>query len=218
MKSLPLIFVAVVAAGSGAACGSLDGSPGKPSVLTTVTGELSLTASAPSMPDHVHVAIIWQTSIPGEFNVAEDIPVEAVFPSQYVLRLTDPPPAAVFVSYGPIRYANGVVVAYEDLNENGKLDLVPDDAGAFIDRIVATNASLWLGRHRRRDASRRIPHAGRAGTHLLRGRDELREPDLSDHGALRSVDELRLSADLPRRRRCAAVRLALPVMLVATPL
>src|SRR5262249_28011706 len=37
-------------------CGSLDGSTSSPSVLATVKGELSLTTSAPSTPDHVHVA------------------------------------------------------------------------------------------------------------------------------------------------------------------
>jgi hypothetical protein len=37
------------------------------------------------------------------------------------------------------------VVAYEDLNGNGKLDIVPDDAGAFVDKIVGANATRSIG-------------------------------------------------------------------------
>jgi hypothetical protein len=130
-----------------AACGSLDGHTSSPSTLATVQGELSLAADAPTMPDHVHVAVIWQTAVAGQFDVAEDLPVQAVFPSQYMLQLTEPPPPSA-ISHDPghpeFSFAYGVLVAYEDRNGNGTLDLVPDDAGGFIDRIVATNPSRAL--------------------------------------------------------------------------
>lgn len=46
---------------------------------------------------------------------------------------------------GPsVRVAVGAVVAYEDLNGNGKLDLVDDNAAQFLDRIVAANDQTML--------------------------------------------------------------------------
>jgi hypothetical protein len=43
-----------------------------------------------------------------------------------------------------LRAAVGVVVAYEDLNGNGKLDLVDRDATAFVDRVVGTNENVVI--------------------------------------------------------------------------
>ncbi len=40
--------------------------------------------------------------------------------------------------------AIGTVVAYVDRNGNGKLDLVPEDASAYIDQIVASNSDLAI--------------------------------------------------------------------------
>ena len=40
--------------------------------------------------------------------------------------------------------AVGAVVAYEDLNGNGKLDLVEDDATAYVDRVLGINQDLFL--------------------------------------------------------------------------
>lgn len=42
------------------------------------------------------------------------------------------------------RAAVGTVVAYEDTNHNGKLDLIDDNAASFVDRIVGANQSLQL--------------------------------------------------------------------------
>ncbi len=39
----------------------------------------------------------------------------------------------------PFEIAIGTVVAYVDTNGNGMLDLVADDAGAYIDQVLATN-------------------------------------------------------------------------------
>jgi hypothetical protein len=76
-----------------------------------------------------------------------DLPVQPIFPSQYKLELTTPPPESVITrdpmdpSFGA---AYGVLVAYEDLNDDGRLDLVPNDAGAFLDKIIATNTDLAI--------------------------------------------------------------------------
>jgi hypothetical protein len=70
--------------------------------------------------------------------------VQPVFPSNFVIQLDEPPPQGVFMTVTgnpgpPLQIAQGVVVAYEDLNGNGKLDLVQDDAGAFVDKIIGVN-------------------------------------------------------------------------------
>jgi hypothetical protein len=142
----PAVFAAAAAAAT-AACGNLNGHTDAPSVLATVQGQLTFASSMGTIPDDVHIAVIWQTSTLGQFNVTEDLPVQAGFPSQYTLPLTEPPPAAALEhssNYPGIAGADGVVVAYEDLNGNGRLDLVADDAGAFVDRIVAGNSNLGL--------------------------------------------------------------------------
>jgi hypothetical protein len=54
--------------------------------------------------------------------------------------LLDTPPSTDV----PPRYAIGTVVAYLDQNHNGKLDLVPDNATAYVDRIVAANQELSI--------------------------------------------------------------------------
>jgi hypothetical protein len=131
-------------------CGSLDGHTGTPGTLATVQGGL-LDPSGYGVHDDVRVAVVWRNI--GEsgsgvvsYSVSEDLPVQPVFPSSFVVQLDGPPPAAALsVLPGlavPIGF--GAVVAYEDLNGNGKLDLVPSDAGAFIDRIVGANENLNL--------------------------------------------------------------------------
>ena len=59
--------------------------------------------------------------------------------SQAVMLLDTPAPTDV-----PPRYAIGTVVAYLDQNHNGKLDLVPDNATAYVDRILAANRELSI--------------------------------------------------------------------------
>jgi hypothetical protein len=44
----------------------------------------------------------------------------------------------------PFRLAIGTLVAYEDLNGNGKLDLLDDKATTAIDRIVGANEDLYV--------------------------------------------------------------------------
>jgi hypothetical protein len=135
-------FVPIVA-GALAGCGSLDGHTSSPGVLATVHGNLSLAGNARTMFENVHIAVVWETFAPHQLKAATDLPVQPVLPSQYVLQLTEPPPASAIVhllpSHPEISLAQGVLVAYEDLNGNGKLDLVPDHNGAFVDRVVATN-------------------------------------------------------------------------------
>ena len=43
-----------------------------------------------------------------------------------------------------VRLAYGTLVAYEDTNGNGKLDLVDSDAATFVDRVLGANPDLLL--------------------------------------------------------------------------
>src|SRR5262249_16343950 len=126
MKSVfpAALFVAACAVGLCAACGSLTGHTGSPTVLATVQGALTLSADAPPISDNIHIAVIWKTvGAGGPYEVAVDLPVQPVFPSRYVLQLTEPPPASAMIPNNQgdpeLSVAEGVLVAYEDLNGNG---------------------------------------------------------------------------------------------------
>jgi len=126
-------------------CGSLDAHTGTPGTLATVQGGLS-DPSGYEVHDDVRVAAVWLNVDDTGYSVSEDLPVQPLFPSSFVVRLDGPPPAAALaVPRGlDVPIAIGAVVAYEDLNGNGKLDLVSGDAGAFIDRIVGANENLYI--------------------------------------------------------------------------
>lgn len=130
------------------ACGSFDGQTDKPTTLATIRGELSNTSGV-ATSSNVRVAIVWLNGT--TYSVAEDLPVQPKFPSAFELSLTAPPPAeAMFpakIANGgsaDLQAAYGFVVAYEDQNGNGKLDLVQNDQHTFIDKIVGTNRTLGL--------------------------------------------------------------------------
>ncbi len=186
-----------------AACGSLDSNTGSAPTLATLQGSLALAnpdSLGVSSSSDVRVAVVWRGDGPGKFGVAEDLPVQPVFPSSFTIALDGPPreaamngpaspsgtptppitaaaggppssgtaaaggpppdagideagaansqpvmlldtPAAAGV---PSRYAIGTVVAYLDQNHNGKLDLVPDNATSYVDRIVGANQELTI--------------------------------------------------------------------------
>lgn len=154
MRTRRLVFAsalcsaALVSAGAFCTgCGSLDGDTSSSTTLATVHGQLSNAGDVPVGND-VRVAVVWLSQGPS-YSVAEDLPVQPVFPSQFVIHLDSPPPQGVMFSpkgdtSSGFQVAFGFVVAYEDLNGNGKLDLVQSDAGAFVDKIVGANESLAL--------------------------------------------------------------------------
>jgi len=75
------------------ACGSLDSNTGSAPTLATIQGKLtnSLSIDVPSTSD-VRVAVVWRVNGPGQFNVAEDLPVQPVFPYKFTIALNGPPP------------------------------------------------------------------------------------------------------------------------------
>jgi hypothetical protein len=154
------------------ACGSLDANPNVPPVLATLKGQLL--HNTPINQNNLRVAVIWMGIAPGQFNVAEDLPLPSN-PFSFVIDIDSPPPAsamngaAAFEGASPapmsafgsdaavppvmqpapqvpsdFAMAIGAVVVYIDENGNGKLDLVPEDAGAFVDKIIAANQDMML--------------------------------------------------------------------------
>jgi hypothetical protein len=191
------------------ACGSLDSNTGSAPALATLQGRLNLTGTGPagvSSSNLIRVAVVWRGDGDEQFNVAEDLPVQPVFPASFTIALDGPPPAAAMRSAlsqseppppssgpstggpppdaavapssgpsaggpppdaaaddgdasssapvtlldtpvsttAPSLFAIGTVVAYLDENHNGKLDLVPDNATAYVDQIVAASPEMSL--------------------------------------------------------------------------
>jgi hypothetical protein len=185
----PLLAAATALACTLPACGSLDSHTDKSPTLATIHGQLTNPQSI-AIQGAVRVAVVWQVMNGStQFAIAEDLPVQPVFPSSFAIDLDGPPPPEAMqdaagqlgtgaanppsggtvsggsgggpVPPGPAadagangaskitpqsapsaadpQVAVGIVVAYADQNGNGKLDLVTDDAGSYVDQIVATN-------------------------------------------------------------------------------
>jgi hypothetical protein len=164
-----------------AGCGSLPEAPGDAAALATMNGTLSV-ASGAQAPASVRVALVWRTDL-GEgdqrgFNVAEDLEVAPQFPARFQLTVRNAPPAsALFLAEKDfdMKIAVGSVVAYEDKNQNGKLDLVPAKSTSFVDGIVGANDELivvWLPKEPTAALARELrdPQGGlpRAGYNLYK--------------------------------------------------
>jgi hypothetical protein len=130
-----------------AGCGSLDTDTTASPEVAALGGKL-VNPSSVSVSGAVRVAVVW-AGANGSFDVSEDLPVQPVFPASFAVSLDAGPPASALMassaiagSSGDYQVAIGSVVAYDDLNGNGKLDLVPADASSYVDKIVATDETL----------------------------------------------------------------------------
>ncbi len=176
MKFFALSFLVASTLGL-VACGTLPEDTQKPGALATMNGTLAVQNGA-TAPGSVRVALVWSTEGQEKkngprYNVAEDLEVAPAFPARFQLTLRNPPPSEALVLLEKdmdMPVAVGSVVAYEDKNGNGKLDLVDATASSFVDGIVGTNDDLlvvWLSREpsanliaEMRDPQGGIPHAG----------------------------------------------------------
>lgn len=133
----------------------LAAAPDQPGQLASVTGTISnpeainLTAGVP-----LRVAILWgngkdQPLADGGrsrgYATAQDVAVTTSFPASFTLKLTDTelPPEVTPLAPG-LRSTAGMVVAYEDTNGDGKLDLVGegDDPATQGDRVLGVSPSV----------------------------------------------------------------------------
>jgi hypothetical protein len=121
---------------SSAACGSLSGETTSHSTLATIHGTIVEADSTAPSSTHLATALVWPT---GASKVAANAPVTTTFPASFTIDLTEPPPdvaitdVPVTATLG-VREAEAVLVAYEDLNQNGQLDLVT--GGQYVDKVV----------------------------------------------------------------------------------
>lgn len=165
MKSARLLLI-LGCLGSLLACGDLGDDENTP--LAVIEGQLSQ-ASLTATPSNVRVAVIWNTSTTG-FKTSMDVAASPVFPSKFRLELKDPPPVTATVkpsedavpdpttdnpgpggrSTKPLNnqgasaaYAIGSIVAYEDLDGDGRLGLI-DANTPPSDRVLGTNEELFV--------------------------------------------------------------------------
>jgi hypothetical protein len=73
------------------ACGSLNDNTGTPSTLARLEGQVVNPQTVAVGGTAVRVAIVWQ-AVDG-FAVAEDLPVQPVFPAAFTIDINEPPPA-----------------------------------------------------------------------------------------------------------------------------
>lgn len=155
MRALRLLLVSAPLLFSALACGEVGDVENRPP-LATLDGQLTRsTTQALTSAANVRIAVVWR-SVDGGYSSAQDISVTPVFPSKFHLELSDPPPATAMAHAAAgggdgretwpadVGVALGSVVAYEDVNGNGKLDLVDQSATAFVDRVLGVSAELSL--------------------------------------------------------------------------
>jgi hypothetical protein len=130
-----------------AACGSLSGKTDAPSTLASIHGTIqsqSATAGA-----NLSTAIVWfqQGVNVTTHESADSVPVTGSFPASFTIDLNSPPPAEALMDLqalsndsagAGIHIAFGLLVAYDDRNHNGQLDLVSAGASDYVDSVEGT--------------------------------------------------------------------------------
>jgi hypothetical protein len=136
-------------------CGDGAASPDYVEPLGTLKGEIS--ALAPMSGKNVQVALAWYRRVggspephhPGAHAVMEtqSVGVSSNFPVSFQLDITELPPANAVEKFPAEEiarwglspdnaYAMGVLLVYDDRNNNGKLDFTPATAPDLIDAIL----------------------------------------------------------------------------------
>ncbi|ATB40115.1 hypothetical protein CYFUS_005563 [Cystobacter fuscus] len=132
------------------ACGSTVGTdyPGEP--LLTLEGQMTL-APGTTLDGPVRIALVWYPRwfvVPltmggpvaeSEAVVAEDQPYEGTFPANFRFNIYRPPSSTRWNAEDGTeqQLATGALLAYQDLNGNGKLDTIPS-TGHPVDRVLGS--------------------------------------------------------------------------------
>ncbi|WP_257463581.1 hypothetical protein [Archangium lipolyticum] len=141
------------------ACGSTVDTqyPGEP--LLTLEGQMTL-APGTTVNGPVRIALVWYPRwllgvffLPGSVPetsavVAEDYPYEGSFPANFRFHIYRPPGSAHWVTAdGSVReLATGLLLAYQDVNGNGKLDTIPA-TGKPVDRVLGSSLVFGASRY-----------------------------------------------------------------------
>jgi hypothetical protein len=132
------------------ACGSLHGPSYEGEPLATFKGHLT----APTWHDsgEIRLALAWypQNAAEGVGSpagiVTQDLVYRGSFPLSFAFDVFQPPLPQALGALGegarPGRGAFGFLIAYEDLNGNGRLDTIPV-AGAPVDRVLGVSLDLF---------------------------------------------------------------------------
>jgi hypothetical protein len=160
MKPLSHALLGLVVATCSAACssspeGQAHAEPEPVQIRARIA--VRIAPGAASFPVNTRAALVWELAFVFRDDHVEnqtgyrriigaDAPLAA--DGSGVLELTDVPPTyqphdMAFVNSN-IELAEGLVVAYEDLNGNQSLDLQRYDTQAYVDRIVAYNQDLRI--------------------------------------------------------------------------
>ncbi len=166
MRLFSILSLRTVALIAFAACGSGTSADTSRRLSTPISlaGEVTNPEAVPVTGEALRVAFVWQyageTRPDGTYKtsreVSADVAIQSQIPASFGLDITTRPaetlPALEFRAADPnadlsalvqpsdeltrLRTAIGVVVAYEDLNHNGQLDLVTVLSPAYVDRVV----------------------------------------------------------------------------------
>ncbi len=169
-----LLSACALFAGLAAGCGSLANDTEHQDPLTVLQGELSNPESLTGFTSLHIAVLWSCGDVKGSYLVSQQVEIQPVFPLRFRLQLTEPPPAECMLdplaeetvdnpASGPetepsgpgntpqshgsssdLRVGIGTIVAYDDLNGNGKLDLVDPSALQYEDAILGANKSLVL--------------------------------------------------------------------------
>lgn len=136
----PLVLLGLMVAG----CGSTD-NPGRVgAALWSLAGNIDDTSGA--SPSHVRAAFVWTDLLMEDQDmdrirnhyVIQDAPITPEFPSSFEINVRELPPADVMVTEESdgSAWAQGLVMFYEDLDQNGLFTMVDICAHESVDHVV----------------------------------------------------------------------------------
>lgn len=140
-------FLTVLVALSTGACGAVSGNTDEPTTLASIHGQLTNPDSIVVDSGALRVAVVWSADAnKSVIHAAQDVAVTPQFPAGFTVNLTMPPPTSAMIDskVQGLRIAYGAVIAYEDRNHNGQLDLVDPSAPNYVDRVVAANENTVI--------------------------------------------------------------------------
>ena len=130
------------------ACGEIDDPENPGQALWVLRGKLTEAPEAPAVTTSaLRVAFVWQRHLEddGVAVISQDVPVTPDFPARFTLEVYDPPPESAMHEAEELeedfegmdfRAAVAQILVYDDLNGNGRLDILSHDAEDYIDYVV----------------------------------------------------------------------------------
>lgn len=144
-RHLLVLVLATILGGTFLACqGASPAAADPPPVPLTIRAMVPAGPSG-TLEHALRIALVWSPVKRGagpwevSHTAAEEIGVATTFPVHVQLKVVHAPPPEAFCTGSPetcdTNTSTGTLVVYEDVNENGKLDLVSDDPATEIDRV-----------------------------------------------------------------------------------